>query len=70
MWMTANIKTVKNCAFCRHWYDPINETIQPVNPRINIWKYETKVKKKCADKGMDMLANAKCGNYVCKLEIR
>lgn len=27
----ANIKNTKNCAFYKHWYDPINSAIEAQN---------------------------------------
>ena len=66
---TANIKTAKKCAFCKYWYDPTNSAISPRSPKINLWEYDDKCKKKCLQKNYDMSANAFCGKYECKLEI-
>lgn len=64
----ANIKTVKKCAFCKHWYDPTNSAISPRSPHINLWEYDDKCKKKCLKKNYDMAASSFCGKYECKLE--
>ena len=65
----ANIKIVKKCAFCKHWYDPTNSAISPRSPQINLWEYEENMKKKCLQKNYDMKASAFCGKYECKLNI-
>lgn len=66
---TANIKTVKKCAFCKYWYDPTNSAISPRSPKINLWEYDEKAKMKCLQKNYDMKASAFCGKYECKLEV-
>ena len=45
--MTINIKSVKYCAICKHWYDPTNAYIEPLNPVLNMWKVERTAKCKC-----------------------
>lgn len=40
---TANIKTIKKCAFCKYWYDPTNSAISPRSPKINLWEYDDKI---------------------------
>ena len=66
---TANIKTVKKCAFCKYWYDPTNSAISPRSTKINLWEYDDKAKMKCLQKNYDMKASAFCGKYECKLEV-
>lgn len=66
--ITANIKHVKKCAFCKRWYDPTNSAISPRDPRINLWEYDDKCKMKCLLKNYDTSASAFCGKYECKLE--
>ena len=66
---TANIKTVKKCAFCKYWYDPTNSAISPRSTKINLWEYDDKAKMKCLQKNYDMRASAFCGKYECKLEV-
>jgi len=36
MSMTANVKTTKRCAFCKHWYDPANSAIEPKGKYMDI----------------------------------
>ncbi len=55
------------CAFCRHWYDPTNEHISPVNPKINLWKFDEKVRCKCLLSNLERLGGQKCSKYECKL---
>lgn len=68
-YQTANIKTIKKCAFCKYWYDPTNSAILPRSPKINLWEYDEKAKAKCIHKNYEMKASAFCGNYECKIEI-
>ncbi len=67
--MIANIKTIKKCAFCKHWYDPTNSAISPRSPKVNLWEFDEKAKHTCMKKNYDTQATAFCNNYDCKLEI-
>lgn len=41
----VNINTVKVCAFCKYWYDPTNNAI---NPKIGqLWEFDTEMDAKC-----------------------
>ncbi len=66
--VSANIKYVKKCAFCKYWYDPANTAIQPKSPTINMWLYDESVKNKCLKRNVDIRASSFCGKYECKLE--
>ena len=66
---TVNIKSVKKCAFCKHWYDSTNSAIKPRNPKINQWEYNDKAKCMCLQKNYDMSADAFCGDFELKLDI-
>lgn len=33
-----------SCAFCKHWYDPTNAHISPVNPKVSLWKFDEKAR--------------------------
>lgn len=68
--MIGNIKVVKKCAFCMHWYDPTNEAISPRNPKINLWNYNEKCKRKCLLTNLTMQGSAFCSKYQCKLPIK
>ena len=65
--IVVNIKHIKKCAFCKHWYDPKNESILPKAPAIGLWEYDEKAKRKCLTNGLDMSSRASCGKYECKL---
>lgn len=68
--MILNIKSVRKCAFCRHWYDPTNSAIAPRSSKINLWEIkDEKCQKKCMLKNYDMKATAFCVDYECKLEV-
>ncbi|MBQ8188563.1 MAG: hypothetical protein IJZ44_02175 [Lachnospiraceae bacterium] len=63
----ANLKVNRMCAFCKHWYDPTNETIQPKAPAIGVWEYDAKACRKCIVKGLNMPARASCSKYEIKV---
>lgn len=63
----TNIKFNKYCAFCKYWYDPTNQYIQPSDPLHNIWKYETDAKCLCMKKNYPMGAGFNCSKYECKI---
>jgi len=67
MMAESNIKNYKYCAFCKYWYDPTNQYIQPVSPAYGMWKYETSAKCMCMKKNHPMEAGFRCSNYVCKV---
>jgi hypothetical protein len=67
--LLANIKTSKKCAFCKYWYDPTNNAIQPSNPKLNLWKYDGNVKNKCLKTNLKKPAHSTCPKYECKLDI-
>ena len=67
MMIQTNVKTNKYCAFCKYWYDPTNQHIQPVSPAHNMWKYETSAKFMCLKKNYPMGAGFNCANYQCKI---
>ena len=63
----ANIKTVKKCAFCTHWYDPANSHISPKAAQIGLWNFEERASCFCEIKRRETLGNAFCQEYQCKL---
>lgn len=65
---TFNIKSCKKCAFCKFWFDPTFSAIKPESPKINLWSFDSKQKRVCIKKGMDMDADATCGKFESKLK--
>ena len=67
--MVINIKQMKKCAFCKHWYDPTNSAIVPKAPVIGLWEIkDTNQKCMCLKKNIPMAANAFCSkDFVNKL---
>ncbi len=63
-----NIKTVKKCAFCKFWWDPTYEVIEPKAPITNMWNINSGGKKMCLKKNYEMSADSSCGQYQCKLK--
>ena len=63
----ANLKVNKMCAFCKHWYDPTNECIEPKSPIIGMWKYDSKAKRKCLKRGVNTSSRATCVYYEGKV---
>ena len=66
--MNFNVKSAKKCAFCKYWYDPTNSGIEPVSPRISLWKIrDLNQKCMCLKKNFQMSASATCGKFELKL---
>lgn len=65
----VNIKHIKKCAFCKHWYDPTNSAISPKAPVIGVWEIrDINQKCMCLKKNIPMSANAFCSSdYASKL---
>ena len=61
--LIVNVKHIKKCAFCRHWYDPTNSAIMPKSPAIGMWQInDINQKCMCLKKNIQMPANAFCSN--------
>ena len=61
--LIVNVKHIKKCAFCRHWYDPTNSAITPKSPAIGMWQInDINQKCMCLKKNIQMQANAFCSN--------
>ncbi|MGN0691748.1 MAG: hypothetical protein ACI4K7_05325 [Oscillospiraceae bacterium] len=59
------------CAFCKNWYDPMNQYIKPRFPQNNIWYYDSNAKCKCLVNGMMRMGNngSCCKHFECKVNI-
>ena len=61
--LIVNIKTIKKCAYCKHWYDPTNSAIAPKAPAIGLWEIkDVNQKCMCLKRNINMAANAFCSN--------
>lgn len=61
--LIVNVKFMKKCAFCEHWYDPTNSAITPKSPAIGLWQIkDINQKCLCTKKNIQMPANAFCSN--------
>lgn len=67
--MIVDVKKVKKCAFCKHWYDPTNSAIEPQCASSNLWKFDNSAKCKCLKSNLTMSGGAFCRNYVCKIDL-
>ena len=67
--MIANIKTVKRCAFCKYWYDPMNSAIAPKIPKSCIWTFDEKASNKCLKRNYPMKAVQSCSLYESKMAL-
>lgn len=38
--MNLNHPASHKCAFCKHWYDPMNQAIRPKAPIVGFWEYD------------------------------
>ena len=57
----------KRCAFCKYWYDPTNQYIQPQNPKNGIWKFEQTAKCVCLKTNLKMGAGMQCSKFENKI---
>ena len=57
----------KKCAFCRYWYDPTNEHIEPKNPLAGLWFYDTCAKEQCLKYGIKKNSISYCDKFESKL---
>lgn len=62
-----NGNVMKRCAFCKYWYDPANQHIQPQDPRHSLWKYDLNAKCKCMKRNVDMGAGQRCDKFENKI---
>ena len=63
----VNVKTIKKCAFCKHWYDPTNSAIAPKSPAIGLWEIKDVNKKcLCTKKNIPMIAVGFCNTDYAK----
>lgn len=72
MMLMVNIKNRKCCAFCKYWYDPANNHIQPVKPKSNLWKCDLDAKSICSaydSRFRETKGGLYCRKYECKLEL-
>lgn len=57
----------QRCAFCKYWYDPINQYIRPQNPKNNLWKFETTARCLCLKCNLQKGAGMRCDKFDNKL---
>ncbi len=63
-----NPQTSKLCAFCRYWNDPANCHIAPVK-NSSLWEYDANVKSVCIKQKYEIISNASCPNFECKIKL-
>lgn len=57
----------KCCAFCKYWYDPTNQYIQPQDPKHGFWKFETTAKCLCLQCNLQKGAGMRCDEFENKI---
>ena len=67
--LRLNGDKVRRCAFCKYWYDPTNQHIQPSYPNQGIWKFDEKAKAMCLKKNIEMHSTTQCSKFECKIEV-
>ena len=65
--VNCNNLSIRKCAFCKNWYDPMNASIQPKDTRAGFWMFDSNAKAKCMLTNIDMPGFAFCGKFVCKI---
>lgn len=63
----CNVKMAKKCAFCKHWYDPLNHAIEPVNPVQGLWRFDHHEKNICTLSNAIKPGFASCNKFESKL---
>lgn len=63
----ANVKVARLCAFCKYWYDPTNQHIQPRSPAGGFWEYDPKAKALCQRWSLPKHGNASCPHFEAKI---
>ena len=59
---------MRKCAFCKYYYDPASEAINPKRGMKDIWEYETQIRKPCLKRNnMETASQNLCSKYECKL---
>ena len=63
-----NSPSIKKCAFCKYYYDPVNEVISPKRGQKGIWEFEVNVRKPCKQlSNMDVHSQNACNRFECKI---
>ena len=59
--LVVNTKNIRECAFCKNWYDPTNSAVAPKSPATDMWEIKD-INQKCMyfKKNIPMSANAFC----------
>lgn len=65
----VDVRYSKRCAFCKHWYDPSNSAIRPVNPKIGSWEYDEAKSSQCMKNSFNVKRGSwqSCSDWVCKV---
>lgn len=56
---------LNKCAFCKHWYDPTNTAIKPINAKL--WEYNAAAKALCMENMHQRSAGMTCSKFECKV---
>lgn len=69
MMVTVDMKNTsgRKCAFCKHWFDPACNAIEPVKPNLGLWRYDNAAIKRCGIDGMNHKSFGFCRKFECKV---
>lgn len=65
--MNLNHPASHKCAFCKHWYDPMNQAIRPKAPIVGFWEYDLLAENQCMVRNMKTRGVQSCNQFVCKI---
>ena len=65
--MNLNHPASHKCAFCKHWYDPMNQAIRPKAPIVGFWEYDPLAENQCMVRNMKTRGVQSCNQLVCKI---
>ena len=65
---TISIRVDHCCAFCQHWYDPMNSAIRPIRPQNAVWEYDEQEVRYCQKMRLDRKADRCCKDFAGKIQ--
>ena len=65
--MNLNHPASHKCAFCKYWYDPMNQAIRPKAPIVGFGEYDPLAESQCLVRNMKTRSVQSCNQFVCKI---
>lgn len=65
--VSTYVTNFRQCAFCKHWYDPSNSHIRPIDIRRQLWEYDETAKSYCDLKRIEKRSDGRCLEFEKKI---